>query len=187
MTAIAATLLQVATSDGCVKFVGRDGVECTSSSAPQAGTRWLQFLPKKGALLRVTKVLCCSCLEWYLLSCLDTHLTATASSQQEFHAMSLCFRMVTCNSGVCLMVDCWKACHLQILSPQLQSCMMSLSSFLAAPAAMCKLSACWTAQATVLLQQHLCTLWSFSPFKVPSLASSNVYNVPCHHHVIQPY
>ena len=49
--------LQIATSDGRVKFVGQDGVECTASTASQSATRYLQFLPKKGALLRVTEVL----------------------------------------------------------------------------------------------------------------------------------
>lgn len=49
--------LQIATSDGRVKFVGQDGVECTASCASQSATRYLQFLPKKGALLRVTEVL----------------------------------------------------------------------------------------------------------------------------------
>ncbi len=48
-------VLQVATSDGRVKLVGQDGVECTASSSSQSGTRYLQFLPKKGALLRVTE------------------------------------------------------------------------------------------------------------------------------------
>ena len=48
--------LQVATSDGRVKFVGRDGVECTACTTSQTATRYLQFLPKKGALLRVTQV-----------------------------------------------------------------------------------------------------------------------------------
>lgn len=53
--------LQIATSDGRVKFVGQDGVECTASSASPSATKYLQFLPKKGALLRVTEVLLQKC------------------------------------------------------------------------------------------------------------------------------
>ena len=56
---------QVATSDGRIKLVGQDGVEVTACSSSPAGTKYLQFLPKKGALLRVTKVCLAS---WSALS-----------------------------------------------------------------------------------------------------------------------
>lgn len=36
--------------------MGQDGVECTACTATQTATGYLQFLPKKGALLRVTQV-----------------------------------------------------------------------------------------------------------------------------------
>lgn len=83
--------LQIATSDGRVKFVGHEGVECTASSASQSPTRYLQFLPKKGALLRVTEVLlqvtdvtsqlCCNMHQIYLIPCRDCQCFAPDALQ----------------------------------------------------------------------------------------------------------
>ncbi len=44
------------TRDGRVKVFGSDGVECTFRSPFQTATKQLQFLEKKGALLRLTTV-----------------------------------------------------------------------------------------------------------------------------------
>lgn len=49
-------LHQVGTSDGRVKIIGRDGVECTFKAPNEVSTRQLHFLDSKGSLLRVTQV-----------------------------------------------------------------------------------------------------------------------------------
>lgn len=56
--------LQVGTSDGRVKVVGREGVEAAIPSLSSTGTRHLQFLPNRGAVLRVNQVQCCLLVEW---------------------------------------------------------------------------------------------------------------------------
>lgn len=80
--------LQIATSDGRVKFVGQDGVECTASTASQSATRYLQFLPKKGALLRVTEVLLSlpGIISFLVMTC---HSFASLHADRGYHHTSI--------------------------------------------------------------------------------------------------
>ena len=55
-TATLASKLQVSTSDGRIKIIGHEGVEKTIKAADHTGTRHIQFLVNKGAVLRVTQV-----------------------------------------------------------------------------------------------------------------------------------
>ncbi|KAK9811618.1 hypothetical protein WJX72_007037 [[Myrmecia] bisecta] len=49
-------LLAIGTSDGRVKVIGREGVECTfRHSSSQTATKHIQFLRGKGAILRITQ------------------------------------------------------------------------------------------------------------------------------------
>lgn len=48
--------LQLGTSDGRLKVVGREGVEASMVSPSPAGTKHLQFLTGHGAVLRVNMV-----------------------------------------------------------------------------------------------------------------------------------
>ena len=56
LTATLASNLQVSTSDGRIKIIGHEGVEKTTKAADHTGTRHIQFLVNKGAVLRVTEV-----------------------------------------------------------------------------------------------------------------------------------
>lgn len=56
LTANLASNLQVSTSDGRIKIIGHEGVEKTIRAADHTGTRHIQFLVNKGAVLRVTEV-----------------------------------------------------------------------------------------------------------------------------------
>ena len=47
--------MQVGTTDGRVKIVGKAGVEALLTGTDQSPTKILQFLPGKGALVRVTE------------------------------------------------------------------------------------------------------------------------------------
>lgn len=47
---------QVGTLDGRVKLIGKPGVEVTLRSTSRSPTKYLGFLPNKGAVLRVTQV-----------------------------------------------------------------------------------------------------------------------------------
>lgn len=49
-------LLQLGTSDGRVKVVGQEGVEMSIVSPSPTGTKHLQFLTGRGAVLRVNLV-----------------------------------------------------------------------------------------------------------------------------------
>lgn len=48
--------MQLGTSDGRVKVVGQEGVEMSIVSPSPSGTKHLQFLPGRGAVLRVNLV-----------------------------------------------------------------------------------------------------------------------------------
>ena len=47
--------MQVGTSDGRVKIMGQEGVECSIVSLSQAGTQQIDFLPNRGALVRLNQ------------------------------------------------------------------------------------------------------------------------------------
>ena len=70
LTANLASILQVSTSDGRIKIIGHEGVEKTIRAADHTGTRHIQFLVNKGAVLRVTEVQVRDCSQRPLLASL---------------------------------------------------------------------------------------------------------------------
>lgn len=105
-------LLAVATSDGCVKLIGRKGVEvtvCTAEKATVSQTSFLCFLKNRGSLLRVS-----ADGEVQLLNVARGQVSARIRLEEEnVNSVAIVprapYAMIGCASGNCFIVEITKS------------------------------------------------------------------------------